>query len=237
MSKERPVTNEELLNWANMDVRSGGLGYSHNRPTIGELDPYHPALQGLRALFFNRNTNVAGYVPRKSDEQSQMYLNRGSSLYNDSPLETKLHEADHLRENRSGTNKFDTWMKNITPLESGLHPNRFMQAILKNKSLLEKKYPGITRSAYFNEEGYPDFKELMAELSSYELATGKFLTADPELRKALFNNDPKAMELYNSMSNWRTTRWDAKDLRPYEYQPDLVPSMFDSMVDKIKGKK
>lgn len=237
MSKERPVTNEELLNWANMDVRTGGLGYSYNRPTIGSLESYHPALQGLRALYFNRDTNVAGYVPRKSDEQSQMYLNRGSSLYKATPLETKLHEADHLRENRSGTSKFDTWMKNITPLESALHPNRFTQRVLKNKDLLEKKYPGITKSAYFSDKGVPDFSELMAELSSYELATGRPLTADPELRKAIFNNDPKAMELYNSMSNWRTTRWDARDLRPYEFQKDLVPSTFDTLVDKIKRKK
>lgn len=189
-------------------------------PYNNVYEPSHPFLQGFRQFdYYQPESSVGAFVSMRDPSLNNLFFNTATPIDRTTAL---LHEGDHLRSGRSGVDRFKEFgLKRVSD---------FLHGIWDNSEYLRKKYPQLAHIAYMRKDqmkGIPPeqaFDELMASLAGVELATGKDLTEDPVLKKTLFS-DPVMTELYRSMTGWRQTRWDARDLPPNTPRVDYLKSL------------
>jgi hypothetical protein len=91
------------------------------------------------------------------------------------------------------------------------------------------KYFGNAKNFFGTEDGF-DLKEQWAEISAAEQFLKKDLTKDPFVRKNVFNDDQKLIDVYKGTTGLRMERLDSKDLPPMTAQPTQPPGYLEKLM-------
>ena len=137
------------------------------------------------------------------------------------------HQLSNLSKQRYNIDKSilnepqtDFFFKNLD--KSKLDPDKVLSYMMRGFSnpdvydYLSKKF-NIPDTGRIGKSNQP-FNEYLADLSGIETHYGVDLTKDPFIRKTIFNDNDKLIQVYKSVTGLRQQRLDAKDLPPYEYQ-------------------
>lgn len=130
-----------------------------------------------------------------------------------------FHEGNHLWSGRSGEK---LWMN----ARKYFNPQDFYDTLIKDIPTILQKYPIFNYSGYFKNQDLlkglsknQKLEELVSDLNAAILATGVDLTNDPDI---LTFQNPLWKEWFNSVTGYRSTRWDPRDQGFYKVRPELI---------------